>query len=159
MHSVWRRAGTFGWVVIPTSVGYTKKGLAIFGRGIAKEANQRFPDLAVDYGEVCCKYRELTPVTVMRLRAHGGATNVVLLPVQSYNERAPHLSWREPATVKRVSRSLQELKALLPAAQDRPMVYIGDVGCSNGLRVGDVREMISATFDGDARIVHIKGLR
>jgi len=157
MYNVWKRAGPFGWVVIPTNVGYTKQGVAILGRGIAKEASQRFPDLAIEYGAFCLKHKERTPVAVTRVRSWHGGANVLTFPVQEYRGDAPHLSWRQPATTEKVEQSCQQLKAMLNDKQLK--VYIGDVGCAQGLRVGDVRPLITKYFGDDSRVEHIKGMR
>jgi hypothetical protein len=159
MHEVWRRAGPLGWVVIPTNIGYTKQGVAVMGRGIAKEASLRFVNLAVEYGDFCLKYKERTPVAVTRVIGHHGGANILTFPVQPYYSQAPHLSWRQPADIKLVERSCQQLAAMLPEYKESLRIYIGDVGTANGLTVGPVRELIQRFFGEDERVTHIKGLR
>ena len=155
---IWKAAGLLDYVVVPTAICVTKQGIAVLGRGIAKAAAGRHPDLAVEYGSVCAAYGTETPVTTMRLSGRYGSRNLVLFPVQPLNLDAPHLSWRQPADIALVRRSLGELRELLPTLKpDMALVFIPDVGCANGLTVGPVRELIEEFFGQEERVVHVKG--
>jgi len=46
------------WLVITTNTQIKNGGNAVLGRGIALEANDRFPGLAADYGYFLQKHQE-----------------------------------------------------------------------------------------------------
>ena len=111
---IWECDG-FGWIVIPTNVGWKKNGSNPMGQGLAEEAAERFPWLPEIYG-VYCKLRhdKGEPArTTFDLRSR-----IVLFPTKPLNEETPHVSWRGRATLDRVRLSAQQLNAMLLPHKD-----------------------------------------
>lgn len=165
------------YLVIPTNIGWTKDGRNVMGRGLAKQAAQRCPQLPFDYGEFCQKHRENTPVVLMRPRGQSART-FLMFPVKPLNRAAPWLSWQSKADILLIDRSLEQLKQLieemqkskrarskLPAAGPHPQhsdavstnIYIPDVGCGNGLLSVDlVRPLIVKHLGHLEDVVHVQ---
>jgi hypothetical protein len=158
MHSlkgdIWVLANDMDYVVIPTNIGYTKHGYNVMGRGLARQAALRFPSLTLDYGDICMKHQDQTPCVTMRARGRHGSRNIILFPVKPFNSQRPYLSWRQPASIELIRRSLFQLATLADCAPRR--VFIPDVGCGNGqLKVGEVRPLIEEYLGTFANVVHV----
>lgn len=105
----------FGWIVIPTNVGWKKDGSNPMGQGLAKEAAERYPWLPELYGEFCRLKHDKGEVvpTTYDLRSR-----IVLFPTKPLFPERPHMSWRGRATLDRIRLSAQQLNAMLLPHKD-----------------------------------------
>lgn len=126
---IWGYAAT-AVVVITTNGSITKRGKAIFGHGVAKQAAQRFPDLADTLGGL--------------LNAKGNHVfdlkcGIVTFPV----EETP---WSLP-DLRIITRSARELRDLADLSGWRQIV-VPRPGCGGGgLAWKDVRPLLEPWFD------------
>ena len=146
-------------VVVPVNIGWTQVGENPMGRGVAKQAADRFPDLPAKYGNVCEHYRAVTPVVEFgviagRLEVRSTLTEpdpitrrgVILFPTKPLNVDAPHLSWRGPASLELIERGARQLAA----GWSQVPVALPLVGCANGrLRDVDVIPILERYLTGD----------
>ena len=155
--NIWKLAKALDWVVVPTSISWRRDGTAVMGRGVAKQAADRWPGLTVDYGEQCMLRGASTPVLAHRPRGLN-PKNLLLFPVKPLDSSAPHLSWKQPASLELIQRSLRQLYAMLPELHGGS-IYIPDVGCGNGLLpVVVVRPYIEHTFKDVERVIHVRSM-
>lgn len=127
---IWEYAAT-GVIVITTNGSLTKDGRAIFGRGVARQAAHRHPDIAEKLG---------------RLLAEQGnhvfdlGCGIVSFPV----EETP---WSLP-DLRIVARSAEELRRLADRS-GWPQVVVPRPGCGGGgLAWQDVKPILAPWFDG-----------
>jgi hypothetical protein len=126
---IWDYAGS-GIIVITTNGQLTARGQAVFGRGVARQAARRFPDLAQRLG---------------RLLAEGGnhvhflGDSIVSFPV----EETP---WSIP-DLRLIARSARELRELADRSGWQQVV-VPRPGCGGGgLLWRDVMPLLAAEFD------------
>lgn len=115
-------------IVIPTNIGWKKNQENVMGAGLAKDAARRFRNLPYRYGRWCELHKEETKVVYAK------DLGLILFPTKPLDAASPHLSWRNPSTLPRITRSLHELVALKadPEHSDLHTIYIPLVGCGNG---------------------------
>jgi hypothetical protein len=139
---IWEAHALGHWVVVTTNGVVRKDGACVMGRGVAKEAAQRFPWLPVHLGD--------------RIRDAGNhvhcfsAARLFTFPVKH--------RWNEPADPTLIARSAGELRdfvADLGGLKRAPeMVCLVRPGCGNGrLRWEDVKPLLSPILDDDRFIV------
>jgi hypothetical protein len=123
------------WVAITTNGFVKKNGEAVMGRGVAKEAAQRFPWLPAQLGE-----RTLSAGNHVQIFSH---IRLFTFPVKHH--------WHEPADPDLIVQSARELRGFLddPGVLRLPKrVYLVRPGCGNGqLRWEDVRPLIAPILD------------
>ena len=111
--NIWRFARRFDWVVVPTNIGWTKRGEAVMGMGIAGQAAKFYPDLKIEYGDFCMKHGENTPVVQLLCKANSGTVRgLILFPTKPLNKQRPQLSWQGDSDLGLVTRSLDQLREL-----------------------------------------------
>ena len=114
-----------GWKVITTNGTVTNAGLAVMGRGIAKEAALRYPRLQKDLGGrigVTGNH-----VYLFEYRSPEGPKDwetLVTLPVKHH--------WMDKASLRLIKDSLQELVTLVTALSPDCPVNLVRPGCGNG---------------------------
>ena len=122
------------YIVIPTNVGWRKNGKNVMGRGLARQAAERYPELPRWYGRLC--------------KGHGSIIGIfhndlIMFPVKPLNESAPHLSWKSKASLKLIEASVEKLAFLKTNYMDDRPVAIPMVGCGNGgLEMSEVRPIL-----------------
>ena len=131
---VWVAAERDGaWVVVTTNGAVRRDGCAVMGRGVAREAASRYPNLPRLLGQ--------------RLLFEGNhvyafaSCRVFTFPVKAH--------WRDRADLGLIKRSARELieMVLEPIPGDSAPVYSVRPGCGNGgLRWVDVRPLIEPWF-------------
>jgi hypothetical protein len=153
--NIWKLSRALDWVVIPTSISWRRDGTAVLGRGLAKQAAERWPNLPIDYGEQCMRHGAATPVLAHRPRGLN-PRNLILFPVKPLNAAQPQLSWQQPADLELIQRSLKQLQAMIPELSGG-CIYISDVGCGNGqLPLAVVRPHIEQAFKDIERVIHVR---
>lgn len=125
------------WRVVPTNGDVNRRGRAVMGRGIARQAALFYPGVDATFGNL--------------LRHNGnhvyvlGVGSLVTFPVKTH--------WHEKADLALIERSLAELRAVALGRRDLGFPLAGPggyetfavprVGCGNGgLRWRDVRLVV-----------------
>jgi hypothetical protein len=93
---MWEVFGKTGMFLLTTNPIRRKDGAIVMGRGIAKQAKDRFPQLPYDFG----KAHEDFPYNVGRIGTYEGQ-DVGWFMVKEH--------WREPALPDKIKASVQEL--------------------------------------------------
>lgn len=136
-------------IVIPVNIGWNAKGHNIMGRGLARQAAQRYPVLPRFLGLKCTAAREMTPV-VWWQQEH---TSLLLFPVKPLNFERPWLSWQSDASLALIERSTEQLSRLV-AKHSLGMVALPLVGCGNGkLQRSEVLPILEAHLGDDFTLV------
>lgn len=110
------------YLVIPTNIGWKADGSNVMGKGVAKAAAEKYPELPGCYGTWCEKYRT-------ELYVHVGR-NVICAPTKPLNPDHPNLSWKNRAKVWLVKESYRQLNEL--ARRKGWIIYTPLLGAGNG---------------------------
>jgi len=119
-----------GVLVLTTNGSLTRAGRAVLGRGCARQAGERYPDLALRLGTL--------------LRDHGNHVHelgdeLVSFPVEE-------TAWSHPDP-RLIRRSAEELRALVDRAGFQ-LVIVPRPGCGfGGLSWPEVRPLLADLFD------------
>ena len=117
-------------VAITTSGSLTKSGKAVLGRGVARQAGLRFPDLPVRLGEL--------------LRLHGNHVQLVDHGLVSFP--VEESAWACPE-LRLIARSAEELRALADR-EGWARIVVPRPGCGGGgLEWKEVRPLLEVHFD------------
>jgi len=123
-------------IVITTNGSVTKKGKAIFGNGVARQAAEKFPDLAEKLGRLL-QERGNHVAELVR--------GIVTFPV----EETP---WSLPDP-RLISRSAHELRALADYSGWQKII-VPRPGCGGGgLAWSDVKPLLEPWFDGRFQVI------
>ncbi len=122
--SIWDKFYDGNLRVVPTNVGWRADGCNVMGRGVARQATERYPELAEWYGGQCRKMHRDGET----LLAYFKPGDLVMLPVKPLDKIQPHLSWRGGADLELVKRSIAQLTKTYFMRD----VVIPLVGCGNG---------------------------
>ncbi len=117
------------WIVIPTNIGWDKDGNNVMGRGLAKDASERYPDLAAFYGAHCLLNRDnpiLCFYTVNPITWLTTYKGLIMFPTKSLAS-SPHLSWRNKSDINIIEIGLQQL-----AHFNQMPIAVPLLGCGNG---------------------------
>jgi len=126
---IWEYTAT-GVIVITTNGSLTRDGLAVFGRGVAKQAAVRFPGLAENLGRL--------------LAEHGNhvfdlGCGIVSFPVEE-------TAWSQP-DLRIIARSAGELR-LLADRSGWEQIVVPRPGCGGGgLSWKEVKPLLETCFD------------
>lgn len=119
-----------GVLVLTTNGSLTRDGRAVLGRGCARQAGERFPDLPQRLG--------------LLLRA--GGNHVHDLGDQLVSFPVEETAWSLPDP-RLIRRSAEELRALADRA-GYPLLVVPRPGCGyGGLRWSEVRPLLADLFD------------
>ncbi len=117
-------------VVVTTNQGWNAKGQNVMGRGIAKEAKLKYPDLPREYGEFCRFAQENSGVKFFP------NYNVICFPTKPLNKEFPYLSWKSNSSLDLIEASLSGLVTLVnlfeKAGVPFDKVCLPPPGCGNG---------------------------
>lgn len=129
-----------GWIVITTNGVVNAKGGCVMGRGIALQAKRRYPGLDIRIGNMIKKWGNTVYLFDMDTVV---PTRIVTFPVKHH--------WQEPANLKLITRSADELQMLTGPKQK---VYMPRPGCGNGgLDWDEVRSILVNRLDDRFTIV------
>ncbi len=127
--------------VVPINLGWKSSGANVMGRGVAKQAAAKFPDLAMWFGQVC---KDMASADIVKINRY---SDLLMFPVKPLFKTAPHLSWQRDADFDLVERSARELASLLGSNQP---IVLPLVGCGNGgLSPCDVLPMLFRLLRSD----------
>jgi hypothetical protein len=128
------------WIVITTNLGWKQDGSAVMGAGLAKDVDDRYPEVARWYGAKN-RWRDTHQPLVDLYHPK----KLIMLPTKKLNYAKPFLSWKFDSDVELIEQSLKSMVAEVekfgaPGIQE---VYLSPPGCSNGnLKYGDVSQML-----------------
>lgn len=145
----WQEAGI---LVIPTNIGWNTSGAAVMGAGLAADAALRFPDLKIWYGAECRKLKHATPPLPWPDATE--ACRLILFPTKRLNERLPHYSWRDNASLELIERGLVDLALLgetLPGTRKIVVPMLG-TGCGH-LKEASVRMLMEEHLENERFII------
>ncbi len=138
-----------GKTVVITTNGYVNgRGLAVMGRGVARQAAERFPSLPRQLAE-----RIYTEGKTGGNRVHHfQEERIITFPVKH--------KWFEDADLELICKSAVELVALLDKLPQEKPVAMPKPGCGNGkLKWGDVEPVLdSILVEGYVEIVDLPGM-
>ncbi len=127
--------------VVPINLGWKSSGANVMGRGVARQAAARFPDLAMWLGRVC---KDMASADIVKINRY---SDLLMFLVKPLFENVPHLSWQRDADFDLVERSARELASLLGSNQP---IVLPLVGCGNGgLSPCDVLPMLFRHLHSD----------
>ena len=133
---IWVQADRGEIVVITTNGSLTRDGRAVLGRGVARQAAERFPDLAGKLGRLLAEQGS----HVFDL---GGC--LVSFPVEE-------TAWSQP-DLRIIARSAEELRQLADRSGWQRLV-VPRPGCGGGgLAWKDVRPLLAPWFDDRFTII------
>lgn len=134
-------------IAVPTNIGWTKDGRNVMGRGVAKQAAERYPGLASWYGAYC---RERSvEAGVVSWSPVSDVAEIVLFPTKPL-AADPALSWRGSASLWLVEHSAWQLYRLCASGGIHRSVALPLVGCGNGnLAEEDVLPLLRKILDDD----------
>lgn len=126
---IWQYAGA-AVIAITTSGSVTRRGTAVLGRGVARQAAQRVPDLAVILGNLIAVYGN---------HVHNLGHGLVSFPVEE-------TAWSLP-DLRIIARSAAELRQLADA-EGWTRVVVPRPGCGGGgLEWTTVSPLLEPWFD------------
>jgi len=143
--------------VIPINLGWRTDGCNVMGRGVARQAAERYPDLAAWLGERCRNMDRLgqtheQPYDIW-VPVHDEA-KLLFFPTKPLDKIQPHLSWKQRADLALVAASLRALTSevmqtrLRSARLERCDVVMPLVGCGNGgLDIDDVVPLLKTVTE------------
>jgi hypothetical protein len=120
-------------IVIPTNAGWKSDGSNVMGRGLAKQASEKFPELPFRYGD-CCK----------RLEPHQyfKDCHLILIPSKKLNEQQPYLSWQHESDKDTIITSLAWLQIHVKEFEG-DKIYVPILGAGNGgMQKGLIKEIM-----------------
>jgi hypothetical protein len=122
-----------GTIVIPTNAGWKSDSSNVMGRGLAKQASEKFKNLSLTYGQYCKSKQPHCYFENMRL---------ILVPSKKLNEKQPWLSWQHEADQETIRNSLTWLQQNVKSFQAEK-IYVPILGSGNGnMQKGLVQEMM-----------------
>jgi hypothetical protein len=128
-------------LAIPTNLGWTRDGMAVMGKGVAKDAAVRCPELIEVYGGFLRKQAGGVRIPWYRF---GIGPGYLMLPTKPLDPVEPERSWRQGASLELIERALLSLKETLrwpeiPAVDVAlPLLGTGE----GGLRALDVIQLM-----------------
>src|SRR5688500_14468671 len=98
------------WIVVPTNLGWNRRGENIMGAGVAKQARERFPHLPKVWGEhvrvgarVTCTF------------AVDSESRCIFFPTKPLDAQRPADSWRRQSDLALIAQSAATLAAWCPS--------------------------------------------
>jgi hypothetical protein len=136
---LWQRHAKGSIIAITTGGLVSKKGACAMPRGCARQARDRFPDLAMQLGGLISKYGN---------HVHELDNRIVSFPVENSPYEVP-----DPVLIERSCRELVKL-ADLRTWQD---VVVPRPGCGGGgLQWTDIRKIVVRHFDNRFTLISME---
>ena len=134
--NIWDHLGA-AVIVITSSGSVSRDGRAVLGRGCARQAGARFPNLAFELGVL---------ISEQGNHVHRLGNGLVSFPVEES-------AWSLP-DLRLIRRSALELRSLADR-EEWSIVVVPRPGCGGGgLAWGDVRSILVEQFDDRFMIIH-----
>ena len=131
IQNIWDIDRSQDWIAIMTNYGWRGNGTAVFGRGTAAQAKQKFNGLEEWYGKCCKEYYEESKDIFMPIQTHE-QQHLVMFPTKKLNARNPELSWQEKGSIAQIAKSARSLMLWIHVNGVESDIYIPRPGCGNG---------------------------
>lgn len=130
--------------VITTNGSVRRDGYAVMGRGVARQAAIRYPNLPLRLGHMIAAVGN-------HVVMFGGYDRwIITFPVK--------LNWNEPAIPELIARSCTELVKQIDSLPGWENIVLPRPGCGNGhLQWSDVRPILQAQLDDRFLVTHEEG--
>ena len=122
--NIWTLLGTHQ-ICIPTNIGWRKDGTNVMGTGLAFQAAQKYPALALWYGRRC---QDMGSDVGLQYYETG---KLILFPTKPLHTGAPWLSWQGMSSPSLIEKGLKQLVAF-SNDRDRTPVALPMLGCGAG---------------------------
>ena len=133
---IWEHAERGDIIVITTNGSLTRDGRAVLGRGVAKQAALRHPDIAENLGRLLVKQGS---------HVFDLGCGIVTFPVEE-------TAWSQP-DLRLIARSAQELR-LLADRSGWQRIIVPRPGCGGGgLAWKDVQPLLAPCLDGRFTVI------
>lgn len=123
--NIWDLHAKSYWVCIPVNIGWDKNDCNVMGRGLAREASHRYPELDKWYGRLCRKFKDNVDICIYN------PGKLLMVPTKPLNEEKPWLSWQSNSSLKLIARSLRQLVACA-SQENLHKIAVPYLGCGNG---------------------------
>lgn len=148
--NIWDKHVDGHWVCITTNNYVNGNNECVMGRGVARQAKLRYPELPKKLGELILdsyrKYRGEEPFMF----------GTVMFPEYRIITFPTKFLWWQSAHGGLILHSAQELLWLLEHNRDIERVYLPRPGCSNGkLLWKNVKPILESVFSGDDRVIAV----
>lgn len=155
---IWELSTRADLIVVPVNVGWTRVGKAVMGRGIAREATRRWPQVSWTWGRLCQEHGAQTPPSIYSTAGSRWCQGLVLFPTKPLNSKEPWLSWRQDSSYELIEYWLPwfnqsvTLLEMVPVAR----VLVPTLGAGNGnLDPDRVTAMLEEHLTHE-RFVHVR---
>lgn len=134
---IWQLASDLdGWVVVPTNTQVRKDGAAVMGKGMAKDASDKFSGLSESLGRHIQRFGDTIYVS----------RPIICLPTKR--------DWRHPSRMEYIEkgcREIVELSRILNSVQHTQPILLPKLGCGlGGLNwERQVRPVVDAILESD----------
>lgn len=118
------------WLCVTTNLGWNKRGENVMGRGLAKQAADRYPELPKIYGSLLTG-RPVTSeeIETVKFTAPREAW-LIMFPTKKLNHEAPYMSWKSKSDIDLIVKGMHQIDLMFHgSARD---VAVVPFGCSNG---------------------------
>lgn len=140
------------WRCIPINCQINVRGELVMGKGVAKEAKERYPKLPKAFADSILdqQYRKETIMPVFRV-LDGEIVNLIGFPTKH--------RWQEPSDLQLIETGLNFLRSFLPYLVsddgEKAKIVCPKLGCGlGGLNYErQVRPLIKKYFDGDNNFI------
>ena len=137
------------WKVITINIYVKKNGDLVMGRGIAKQATQRYPGIAYALGR---KITEVISFTEPENQLYVNLkNNLIAMPVKRF--------WGDEADLKLIDKNLEKLATLgnhIITHDLGKLIYLPRPGCGNGKKDWDteVKPLVDQHLNGNFVVCH-----
>lgn len=149
---IWYLAEEYDAVVITTN-GYVRKdGKAVMGRGIAKEATEKYPNIDRWLGYNLKKYGNRV-FLLPRPWEQNGTLPLFTFPVKPEYGPNGEMGWKAKADIELIAKSAHELVGMINGYHFHNII-LPRPGCGNGgLKWEDVKPVIEPILDDRFTVV------
>lgn len=128
------------WIIITTNGDTRKDGACVMGRGVAKDAKDKFPKLPFELGAKLVGGNNVYVFDTYK---------IITLPVKHH--------WRDSADLQLIERSLKQLVKWADTPRKHGRFYLTRLGCGNGKRdwLTEVKPLCEKYLDDRFVVVEI----
>lgn len=149
--SIWDRQWDGCWKAIPINCQINSKGVLIMGKGLAREAKERYPKLPKEFANLIFgQQRQHQPIFPILRWLDDENVNLMGFPTKRH--------WKEPADLALIEEGLIFLKGLMPYLMsngEKEKVVAPRLGCGlGGLNWDrDVKPLVEKYFGDDDNFI------
>jgi len=129
------------WLCITTNGMIRNDGKAVMGKGIARQAKDRIPDIDIALAESITRKGNIVSVI-------GKHENKWIISFPTKHD------WRDDSDINLIKQSSEQLKSHFDKQQTKPTVLFARPGCGNGKLIwSDVKAIIGQILTDDKFVV------